>query len=563
MRLHTPERVAEYEALGVWGVPVWPERVRRHVDQAPQRTALVDAPNLEQLMGLAPQRLDWAGVQGRATDLAAVLVASGVRPGDVVGLQLPNCADLAVSYVALSTIGAIATPFPMQYREYELTQMCELADARAFIGTAEFQGAGLDKRLDALAAIDAIATVFTFGPRAVGDHVDLTAALAGPVDRAPLATVAVDLDPNDAVTICWTSGTEATPKGVPRCANDWEPMGLTSVDAMGLTGQDVILNPFPMVNMAGIGGMLVPWLLTGATLVLHHPFDAPVFFEQIRAEQVTYTVVPPALLVRALDLPFMTPEGMASLRHIGSGSAPLPPSMIRAYRERFGIDIVNCFGSNEGLNLVGDPETVPDPELRSRLFARFGSPDHTWANRGPRGYRTMLVDPHSGTEITAEGEPGELLVRGPGVIAGYLAGTTTSDPFTEDGFYRSGDLFMYVADADGDLRYLQYVDRAKDMIVRGGMNISPAELESLIAEHADVAEVAVVGVPDPELGERTRAVVVPHPGATVTLEGLLAHLRDRHIASYKLPESLVVVDELPRNPVGKVLKRTLRRTDAT
>ncbi|SKB05304.1 class I adenylate-forming enzyme family protein [Aeromicrobium choanae] len=563
MELHPPERVAEYEALGVWGVPVWPERVSGHVARASDRTAVVDAPNLHQLMGLPPQRLTWAGVQERARDLAAVLLASGVAPGDVVGLQLPNCADLAVSYVALSTIGAVATPFPMQYREYELTQMLELAGAKAFVGTAEFQGTPLGERLAALAAVGSVATVLTFGPRAVDGHVDLTAALAGPVDRGPLDRLVVDLDPNDAVTICWTSGTEATPKGVPRCANDWEPMGLTSVDAMGLTADDVILNPFPLVNMAGIGGMLVPWLLTGATLVLHHPFDAPVFFDQIRTEQVTYTVVPPALLVRALDLPFMTPEGMSSLRHIGSGSAPLPPAMIRAYKERLGIDIVNCFGSNEGLNLVGDPATVPDPELRSRLFARFGSPDHAWSNRGPRGYRTKLIDPSSGAEITEEGVPGELLVRGPGVIAGYLAGTTTSDPFTEDGFYRSGDLFMYVADADGDLRYLQYVDRAKDMIVRGGMNISPAELEELVGAHEDVAEVAVVGVPDPQLGERTRAVVVPREGATVTLESLVDFLRERHIASYKLPESLLVVDELPRNPVGKVLKRSLRRADAT
>lgn len=563
MRLHPPARVAEYEALGVWGVPTWPERVSEHVAQAPDRTALVDAPNLTSLMGLDSQRHTWRQVQERARDLASLLLAAGVGPGDVVGLQLPNCADLAVSYVALSSIGAIATPFPMQYREYELTQMCELAGATAFVGATEFQGTPLDERLAALAALPSVHTVLTFGPRAVADHVDLTAALAAPVDRAPLDRLEVDLDPNDAVTICWTSGTEATPKGVPRCANDWEPMGLTSVDAMGLTGQDVVLNPFPMVNMAGIGGMLVPWLLTGATLVLHHPFDARVFFGQIREEQVSYTVVPPALLVRALDLPFMTPEGMRSLRHIGSGSAPLPPPMIRAYRERFGIDIVNCFGSNEGLNLVGDPETVPDPEHRSHLFPRFGSPDHSWSNRGPRGYETRLVDPGSGAEIAEEGLPGELLVKGPGVIAGYLPGTTSSDPFTEDGFYRSGDLFMYVADADGDLRYLQYVDRAKDMIVRGGMNISPAELETLLAGHEDVEEVAVVGVPDPALGERTRAVVVPRAGAEVTLSSLVDFLRERHIASYKLPESLLVVDELPRNPVGKVLKRSLRHVEAS
>jgi len=335
-------------------------------------------------------------------------------------------------------------------------------------------------------------------------------------------------------------------------------MGLTSVDAMELSGDDVILNPFPMVNMAGIGGMFVPWLLTGATLVLHHPFDPEIFFRQIAEEKVTYTVMAPALLVQALDLPVLTPEAMASVRVIGSGSAPLPPSMIRAYSDRFGIDIVNCFGSNEGVNLVGDPVNVPNPELRSRLFARFGSPDHEWPNRGSHGYRTRLIDPASGAVITEAGLPGELHVSGPGVIAGYLPGTAASSPFTEDGFLRSGDLFMYVADDSGDVRYLQYVDRARDLIVRGGMNISPAELETLLVAHPDIVEVAVVGVPDDRYGERTRVVAVPRPGATVDLDGVVAFLKERRIASYKLPESLVLVDQLPRNPVGKVLKRELR-----
>ncbi len=558
MRLHAAGRVAHYERLGVWGVATWPEQVRRRVEEAGQRTALVDPPNLSAVMGLAPARLTWAQTQDRARALAAVLLEQGVTPGDVVGVQIPNCADLAVTYVALSTIGAIATPFPMQYREYELTQMCELAGAVAFIGSAEFTGTDLTERIEALAGVPSIRRALTYGPRAVGDHVDLTARLATDVDTTAVDELDLELDPNDAVTICWTSGTEATPKGVPRCANDWEPMGLTSVDAMSLTGEDVILNPFPMVNMAGIGGMLVPWLVSGATLVLHHPFDAEVLFGQIRTEQVTYTVVPPALLVRALDLPFLTPETMGSVRVIGSGSAPLPPSMIRAYKDRLGIDIVNCFGSNEGVNLVGDPETVPEPEQRSRLFARFGSPDHAWANRGPRHYETRLVDPASGATITEEGMPGELHVRGPGVFSGYLPGTASSDPFTEDGFFRTGDLFMYVADASGDLRFIQYVDRGKDMIVRGGMNISPAELESLLAGHPDIVEVAVVGIADPALGERTRAVVVPRPGTTPDLAALVAFLKEQHIASYKLPESLVLVEELPRNPVGKVLKRQLR-----
>lgn len=528
MQLHDAERVARYEAAGLWGAPTWPELLATRVAAAPDELAVVDPPDLVELAGREPARLTWSDVQSRSEAMATALAEAGVGVDDVVGLQLPNCSDLAVAYLAIARLGAIASPFPMQYREYELDQMCRLASVGAFIGIRELEGR----------------EVLT--PDDVDRHVGATPP---PIHAG---------DPNDAVTICWTSGTEAVPKGVPRCANDWQPMGLTSVDAMGLGDQDVLLNPFPMVNMAGIGGMFVPWLLTGATLVLHHPFTPEVFFGQLAREQVTYTVMPPALLVQALDLPALTPEVMASVRVIGSGSAPLPPSMIRAYRDRFGIDVVNCFGSNEGVNLVSNAETVPDPELRSRLFPRIGSDDHDWGNRGARGYRTRLVDPATGEVVSDPGVPGELHVQGPGVIAGYLSGTAASSPFTDDGYLRSGDLFQYVADDDGDPRYLQYVDRARDLIVRGGMNISPAELEALLAEHPDIVEAAVVGVPDEVYGERTRVVAVPRAGAVLELDEIVGFLRGRRIASYKLPESLAVVEALPRNPVGKVLKRDLR-----
>jgi len=547
MKLHGAERVAQYEAAGLWGVPTWPQLLEARAAEAGNRTAVVDPPNLAEVAGIEPARLTWSEVDARSRAMAAVLADAGIGVDDVVGLQLPNCSDLAVAYLAIVRLGAIASPFPMQYREYELGQMCELASVRAFIGVAEFGGRRLTARLDALAALPGVTTVLAL--------TDLAARMAD-APRAALPDLVAD--PNDAVTICWTSGTESVPKGVPRCANDWQPMGLTSVDAMGLGGEDVILNPFPMVNMAGIGGMFVPWLLTGAKLVLHHPFDPEVFFGQIAREQVTYTVMAPALLVQALELPALTPDVMASVRVIGSGSAPLPPSMIRAYRDRFGIDVVNCFGSNEGVNLVGDAATIPDPELRSRLFPRFGSPDHAWDNRGSHGYRTRLVDPATGAIISEPGVPGELHVQGPGVIAGYLPGTAATSPFTDDGFLRSGDLFQYVTDEAGDPRYLRYVDRARDLIVRGGMNISPAELEALLVEHPDIVEVAVVGVPDDRYGERTRVVAVVREGARLDLGAVLDFLRRRQIASYKLPESLVVVEELPRNPVGKVLKRELR-----
>jgi non-ribosomal peptide synthetase component E (peptide arylation enzyme) len=165
------------------------------------------------------------------------------------------------------------------------------------------------------------------------------------------------------------------------------------------------------------------------------------------------------------------------------------------------------------------------------------------------------VDPQTGAEITAAGVPGELRISGPGVFPGYLPASGVPDPFDEDGYLKTGDILEIAGD---DREYLRYVDRSKDMVVRGGMKISAAELEGFIAGYRKVADVAVVAYPDEVLGERACAVIVPKTGETVTLEEIVAYLRDLGIATFKLPERLELRDELPRNPLGKILKRELR-----
>jgi non-ribosomal peptide synthetase component E (peptide arylation enzyme) len=192
---------------------------------------------------------------------------------------------------------------------------------------------------------------------------------------------------------------------------------------------------------------------------------------------------------------------------------------------------------------------MPDPEVRARFFPRPGAPG---APELLDRVRTKLVAP-DGKEITEPGVPGELYLSGPTVFAGYLPGTASVDPFDEDGYLRTGDLFEIAGDRG---QYLRYVDRAKDIIIRGGMNIAPAELEVLLAGHPSVAEAAVAGYPDDVLGEKVCAVVVPK--GEIDLQSVIAFLRDQGIASYKLPERLKIVEALPRNPVGKILKRELR-----
>ncbi|WP_106396227.1 class I adenylate-forming enzyme family protein [Actinocorallia populi] len=555
--LHPAERVAEYKAAGWWSDETMDGLFRARVAADPDRLAAVDPANKADLTGEQPRRLTWRELDAEVDGLADLLLTHGVGEGDVVGLQMPNTVELVAAYLACWRIGAVVSPLPAQYREHEIGELGRLAGFNAYL-TVDRLGdrSPVQEICDVRSSLPGLRTVFAYGA-SLPDGVVPIAFAPGARERVEAYAAEHPADPNDCVTICWTSGTESTPKGVPRTHYDWLAMSWATVDAPQLTSEDVLLNPFPMVNMAGINGMFLPWLRVGGVFVQHHPFDLPTFLKQIAMEKATYTVAPPALLSLLLARPeILAAADLSSLRIIGSGSAPLPPAMVRGWQERHGIGVINFFGSNEGIALLTDPQDVPDPEQRARYFPRYGVPGVKWTSRVAEWVDVRLVDPVSGKEVTEPGVPGELRIKGPTIFPGYLNGADLPTPFDEEGYLRTGDVFE-IAGEDG--RFLHYVDRAKDLIIRGGMNIAPAELEGLLAGHPSVAEVAVVGYPDDVLGEKVCAVVVPAEGATPTLDELVSHLRDQRIASFKLPERLELRPALPRNPIGKILKRDLRR----
>jgi cyclohexanecarboxylate-CoA ligase len=222
------------------------------------------------------------------------------------------------------------------------------------------------------------------------------------------------------LTICWTSGTESRPKGVPRDHNHWLLNARVVAEATGMVAGDVLLNPFPLVNIGSIGGLVMPWLLLGGRLILHHPFDLGIFLGQIAAESVTYTIAPPAVLTALLDQPGLISGGaIASLRAIGSGSAPLSPWLIDGWLTRHAIQICNIFGSNEGASLFSSHVDVPDTTARARYFPRYGAEGIKWPGLTPSVMRTRLADPATGATITTPGQPGELRIGGGNVFAGY------------------------------------------------------------------------------------------------------------------------------------------------
>lgn len=503
--------------------------VRRAVAARPEAAALADAPNRESVDGGDPIRLTWSELDARIDGAAAALTDLGAGPGVPVGIQLANVAELPITILACFRLGAIAVPFPIQHRAHELRHGVETAGFEVFVTT---------NRPDRPEQVDAAtATLGAYGAMAISPP---STEPGPPVASPPLGA-------DIRATICWTSGTTGTPKGVPRTHGQWMASSSFQVNELRISSADRILCPFPVVNMAGIGGMLVPWVEAGAFLALHQPLDLQVFLGQLVSERVTYTVVPPAALNMLLgNTELLDSLDLSNIRTISSGSAPLDPWMVEGWQER-GIEIANVFGSNEGAALLSTLAAVPDPIERARYFP---VPDRP-------GVEIKVVDLDDERTITEAETVGELRFRGITVFDGYVG--SDGAEFDADGWYRTGDLFEYVA-GDDPPRLLKFVDRAKDIIIRGGMNISAAEVEALVADHPAIVECAAIGFPHPDLGEKVGVFAVAGPDTNPpSLDELIAHLRDHEIASYKLPERLEYVDALPRNPVGKVVKPDLRQ----
>lgn len=548
-------RIEEMKAAGWWNDTTFDDLLQRNVAERPDAEALVDPVDTPALVGRPARRLTWREVGDAVDRMAAVLTARGIGKDQVVMVQLPNIAELTVIYLACARLGVIVSPAPVQYREHELAYIGGKTNAVAAITAARIGREHPGERLSALRdRLPGLRDVLVIGEPCPVDALNLDRLLAETTDTHILAAEAAArraaATADDVVTICWTSGTEAEPKGVPRSHNEWLIAGTGVIEAAELAPGTRLLNPFPMVNMAGISTCVAAWLVLGGVLVQHHPFDLALFLQQIRDEAIDYTVAPPAVLTLLLrDEALLSGIDFARLKSIGSGSAPLSEWMVRTFHERHGVQIVNYFGSNEGASLTSTQRNTPDPAQRAVLFAP--------ADGGRM--RSRLVDPDSGREIDEAGRPGELRIKGPTVFSGYWrAPELNAAAFDDDGWFRTGDLFEFAGD---DRCHLRLVGRLKDIVVRGGMKISSEEIERHLLAHPAVAEAAVVGKPDDRLGERLAAFVVFRSGMVATLAELNAFLTgERRVAVYKRIEQLEAVDSLPRNPIGKVLKRDLRQT---
>ena len=557
MILTKKNRIDDFTKRGWWGEETLYSLFQDAVTSSGDQEALVDPENRADITGDAPKRLSFNEIDKTVERYASIFFEQGLRKDDIALIQLPNVVELPMVYLALSKLGIICSPIPMQYGAYEINSIIAETNPKAFISIQTFNNN---------AHAEQFSSAFTNGEikLALGEienFIDLHNynPVSDAYESQQLYAQDNPITANDIFTICWTSGTTGTPKGVPRSHNLWLPMAKAAGYVSETEEGDTLLNPFPMINMASIGGFLFNWFLCKGKLIQHHPFDLNVFLNQIASEDVKYTIAPPAIMNMLLNNPaILDQQDLSSLRCIGCGGAPLSEWMVESFQNTYNLTVQNIFGSNEGATLLSARNEIEDPHLRAQYFPRFGVDGLDWSNPVSKLVKTKLISVETNKEINEPGQPGELLISGATVFDGYWnAPEANAEVFDEDGFFRTGDLFE-ISPEDTEKKFYKYCGRCKDLIIRGGMNISPEELDNLLSSHHKMLEVAVTGYDDDILGEKVGVVAVVAEGDTISLDEIIDFLKDKQIAKYKMPEDLRVIDVLPKNPVGKVLRRELK-----
>lgn len=550
MQTSPKARIDTYTKNGWWENQTLQGLFAEVVADTNDRTALIDPENRNAFVHGEPMRLSYGDLPAKVEAIGSWMFKNGLRQGDVILVQMPNTVELVLIYIAAAKLGLIVSPVAIQYGQFELKHIGEVVEPKAYLAFRDFRG---EPFAEALAtALPDTCQALLWGE----DDFNLYAPGAPGADYLSYV-LEITQDPNDIFTICWTSGTTGRSKGVPRSHNHWFASALGVEDTVRLPEGATYLNPFPFINMAAIGGFLYLWLRNRGTMILHHPFDPTVFLKALQDEGAVYTLAPPALLNRLIDTKDQIKAGfdLSKLKLIASGSAPLSPHMIEGFKEHFDIEVINVFGSNEGSALLSSQFEVPDHAERALYFPRFGRDEFTWPNRVAAKLKTKLLNLETGEEITAPGTSGELCIDGATVFDGYYKSPEdNAQAFTDDGYFRTGDLFEIAGDNN---QFYQFIGRCKALIIRGGVNISPEELDEVLTAHPDIMEAAVASYPDDVMGEKICAFIVPMPGKSLTLEDVTTYFEAQNVAKFKWPERLKVLEALPRNPMNKVVRQTL------
>ncbi|QLL07542.1 long-chain-fatty-acid--CoA ligase [Mycobacterium vicinigordonae] len=463
--------------------------------------------------------IPYAGLDAASACLAGLLVARGVRPGDRVGVMLPNVPYFAVAYYGVLRAGAVVVPMNVLLKERETTFYLSDPSAKAVIAWHEFAAAA-QAGADAAGAECIVVTP--------GEFEELICAfdpIADPVPR----------DDTDTAVILYTSGTTGKPKGAELTHANLRHNVATVARMVNLTADDIILGALPLFHAFGQTAGLNAAVAAGSCLTLIPRFTAERALEIIARDRVTVFEGVPTMFAAMLHS--AARPDTSSLRLCISGGAAMPAEVMRSVESALDAMVLEGYGLSE---------TSP--------VASFNHPDR---ERKPGSIGTPIADVEMRLVDPNEDGVGEIAVRGPNVMKGYWnRPQATAAAIDGDGWFRTGDLAR--VDEDG---YFFIVDRFKDMIIRGGYNVYPREIEEVLHEHPAVREAAVIGLADELLGEEVGAAVVLLPDAEVDAAAIRDFVKDR-VAAYKYPRRVWFVDELPKGPTGKIVKRAIAIPDA-
>ncbi|MFC1923808.1 class I adenylate-forming enzyme family protein [Chloroflexota bacterium] len=489
------------------------------------------------------KRYTFGQVNERSNRLANSMANLGIKKGDMVAMLQVNCSQFLETYYAVAKLGAILVPLNFRAKEDELTYMLNNCGAVAI-----FMGDRYVKMVNAMRPnLTSIKHYISIDGKEENMHYYEELISSGSPDE-----VISDVGDDDITLLMYTAGTTGRPKGVPMTHNSYGVYVLDNVDPASPDIEERNLLTVPLYHVAGFQALLAA-VYGGRTLVMLRQFEVNEWMETVQKENANRAMLVPTMLKRVVDNPDYDKYDISSLRVITYGAAPMPFEVIKKAIEVMpDVRFINAFGQTETsstITTLGPEDHVISgtPEEKAKKLKRL----ETSIGRPMPDVEMKVVDAE-GKELPP-GEIGEFVAKGPRIMRGYFKDDEkTAKAFTKDGWLRTGDT-GYRDDDD----YFYLAGRSDDMIIRGGENISPEEVETVLHSYPKIDEAAVIGVPDPEWGQEPVAIVVLKKGESATPEEIIEHCRKK-ISSFKKPRSVIFVDELPRNPMGKVLKRVLR-----
>lgn len=508
--------------------------ISRHALRNGERTALVD-----DIGGVVTT---YAQLEERTNQLASALSANGVQRGDRVAMLTLNSPQMMEIYVAAAKLGAIAVPVNFRLHSSEVAYVLEDSGASFLFHSTAFAQLAADATADNRRILRSV-VVPTLSERTGGGGGDYEKFLAGGSPER----VERDISHDDVCVLMYTSGTTGRPKGAMLTHGNFfynaiNGMGFDS----GIGRTDITISAAPLFHIGALGVHTLPFLFVGGSVVITEAFSPDGWLEGVERHGVTKAFLVPAMWAAVAQSEAIKNTDLSTLRAAISGGAPCPITVIKALREN-GMEFTEGFGMTETSPIAAclQPEDVVD---------------HAGSIGRPVQFNDFQILDEEGHEVSV-GDVGELCVRGPNVFVGYWGKPDETARALRDGWFHTGDLAH--VDEQG---FYTLVDRKKDMVITGGENVYPIEVEQVMHQHPEVLEVAVIGVPDDKWGERVMAVVVRTQDATVSAEELRQWTRDR-IAHFKAPSEVRLAEELPRTATGKLLKRELRQelggSDAT